>query len=149
FVVFNTKTRDQGWVKIVQYMPMIGGILKKIRNSGELLTIAAHVVYERDQFEYALGDDERIEHRPYLGDDRGKPIAVYAVAKTKDGGVYREVMTVGEVEAVRAVSRAKDKGPWIDWWTEMARKTVLRRLSKRLPMSTDLEELMRRDDDLY
>ena len=42
----------------VQYMPMVGGILKKIRNSGELASIAAHVVYENDQFDYALGDFE-------------------------------------------------------------------------------------------
>jgi recombination protein RecT len=131
----------------VQYMPMIGGLLKKIRNSGELLSIAAHVVYARDEFRYQLGDDEQIHHVPYLDGDRGAPRLVYAIAKTKDGGIYREVMTVDEVEKVRAVSRASTKGPWAQWWGEMARKTVLRRLSKRLPMSTDAEDLLHRDDE--
>lgn len=147
-VVFNTKSRDGGWTKKVQWMPMIAGVLKKVRNSGELSTIAAHVVHENDRFVYILGDDEKIEHEPVMG-NRGKVIAAYAIAKTKDGGIYREVMDVTEIERVRGVSRAKDSGPWKDWWSEMARKTVLRRLAKRLPMSTDLDDLIRRDDELY
>ena len=129
----------------IQWMPMISGILKKVRNSGELLSIAAHVAYSNDDFTYELGDDEKIHHRPAL-DDRGKPRLVYAIAKTKDGGIYREIMTVGDVEKVRAVSRAANNGPWVSFWGEMARKTVLRRLSKRLPMSSDLDDLIRRDD---
>ncbi|MGA4550623.1 recombinase RecT [Methylorubrum aminovorans] len=133
----------------VQWMPMIGGILKKVRNSGELVSIGAHIAYENDRFAYVLGDEERIEHEPKLDGDRGKPRAAYAIAKTKDGGIYREVMSLGEIEKVRKVSRAATNGPWVDWWEEMARKTVLRRLSKRLPMSTDLDDLIRRDDDLY
>lgn len=147
FVVFKAKSGDS-WIKKVQWMPMVGGILKKIRNSGELLSIAAHVVYEADKFEYILGDEERIEHAPALH-DRGRPIAVYAIAKTKDGGIYREVMSIDDVEKVRNVSRAKDSGPWVNWWDEMSRKTVIRRLAKRLPMSSDLDDLIRRDDELY
>ncbi|MGY2052922.1 recombinase RecT [Methylobacterium sp. JK268] len=133
----------------VQWMPMIAGILKKVRNSGELISVAAHVVYENDRFAYVLGDEERIEHEPKLDGPRGAARAVYAIARTKDGGIYREVMSLEEVEKVRKVSRAANDGPWVTWWEEMARKTVLRRLSKRLPMSTDMDDLIRRDDDLY
>jgi recombination protein RecT len=153
FVTFRTKMKgDDGkdfWTDKVQWMPMVGGILKKIRNSGELLTISAYVAYEKDEFEYTLGDEESIVHRPCLEDDRGRPRLVYAVAKTKDGGVYREIMTFKDIEKVRGVSKAKDSGPWKDWWDEMAKKTVIRRLAKRLPMSSDLDDLIRRDDDLY
>jgi recombination protein RecT len=152
-VIYNTKTkgRDGGrdqWIKKVQWMPMIAGVLKKVRNSGELVSISAHVVYSNDEFSYELGDDERVTHRPAL-DNRGAPRLLYAIAKLKDGGVYREIMTVADVEKVRAISRVKDDGPWVAWWDEMARKTVLRRLSKRLPMSSDLDDLIRRDDHLY
>lgn len=150
FVTFKTKDKSTDtWIAKVQWLPMVGGILKKVRNSGELLTIAAHVVHEHDRFEYVLGDDERIEHQPQIAGNRGNPIAVYAIAKTKDGGVYREVMSIDEVQQVRNVSRAKDAGPWKDWWSEMARKTVIRRLAKRLPMSSDLDDLIRRDDDFH
>ncbi len=141
-VIFRTKSGPA-----CQYMPMVGGILKKIRNSGELASISAQVVYERDSFTYELGDYERIEHKPYLGADRGKAIAVYAIARTKDGAVYREVMSVADVEKVRQASRAKDAGPWVDWWDEMARKTVIRRIAKRLPSSADVDAVIAADNE--
>lgn len=136
FVVFGTA---------VQYMPMIGGILRKIRNSGELASIDAQVVYENDDFDYALGDEPYIKHKPILRGERGEPIAVYATATLKDGSRYREVMTVSEVERVRAVSRSAKNGPWVQWWSEMARKTAIRRLAKRLPMDTDVQDFFDRD----
>lgn len=141
-VIFNTKDG-----KKVQYMPMVGGILKKIRNSGELASISANVVYDKDMFEYELGDDERIVHKPFLGADRGQQLAVYAVAKTKDGAIYREVMSVADVEKVRAASRAGKFGPWADWWDEMAKKTVIRRMAKRLPSSADVDQVFESDND--
>lgn len=133
--------------KMATYMPMIGGLLKKLRNSGELASIAAHIAYEHDEFRYELGDEERIVHKPFLGGARGKAIAAYAIAKTKDGAVYREVMSVEQIEQVRNVSRAKNNGPWVQWWDEMARKTVLRRLMKRLPSSADLDAVLEHDNE--
>lgn len=124
------------------WMPMVGGIIKKMRNSGELASISAHPVYQNDEFLYSFGDDERIEHRPHLGSDAGQMIAVYAIAKLKDGTIQREVMTRAEVDKVKASSPSGNNGPWGKWYEEMARKTVVRRLSKYLPMSTDLERMM-------
>lgn len=154
-VIFNTTVKvenetggvQERRIKGVQWMPMVYGIIKKMRNSGELASIVSHEVYERDEFRYRLGDDESIEHVPYLGgDEPGKMIAVYAIAKLKDGTIQREVMTRAQVEKVRAVSRAGGNGPWVSWYEEMARKSVVRRLSKYLPMSTEIEDLLRRDD---
>jgi recombination protein RecT len=142
-VIFRTKEGPK-----VQYMPMVGGILKKIRNSGELASISAQVVYEKDHFDYELGDDEKIVHKPFLGGERGKAVAVYAIAKTKDGAIYREVMSVTDVEKVRASSRAANAGPWVQWWDEMAKKTVIRRIAKRLPSSADLEQVLQSDNEV-
>lgn len=141
-VIFKTKNGP-----MAQYMPMIGGLLKKLRNSGELASIAAHVAFANDEFRYELGDEERIVHRPRIGGERGEPIAAYAIARTKDGAVYREVMSLDQIEQVRNVSRAKDNGPWVSWWDEMARKTVLRRLLKRLPSSADVDQLLEHDNE--
>lgn len=132
----------------VVYMPMVWGIVKKVRNSGELAEIASHVVHANDEFTYEFGDNERIIHKPEFA-DRGAPIGAYAIAKTKDGAIYREYMTAEEINAVRDISKAKG-GPWFGpFYLEMWRKTVIRRLAKRLPMSTYLEDFMRRDDDMY
>ncbi|WP_245442947.1 recombinase RecT [Methylobacterium terrae] len=131
-----------------QFMPMIAGIRKKVRNSGEIATWEAHVVFENDEFVYELGDAPVLRHKPALR-GRGKPIAAYSIAVLKTGEITREVMSIEEIEKVRGASRARNAGPWMQWWEEMARKTVARRHSKVLPMSTDLDDLMRRDDDLY
>ena len=132
----------------VQYMPMLGGMLKKVRNSGEVKKISVQVVYSADQFDYELGDEDRLTHKPALG-DRGEAIAAYAIAWLKDGSRYCEVMSREQIEKVRSVSRAKNNGPWVDWWDEMARKTVFRRLAKWLPQSTDLQQLLEHDNENY
>lgn len=146
FVIFNAKVKRDGrdeWIKKVQWMPMVAGILKKCRQSGEIATLSAQIVYANDTFVWALGDDESIEHVPVpLGGDRGEPIGAYAIATLKDGFKFREVMDLPEINKVRGASRSGDKGPWKDWWSEMAKKTVIRRLAKRLPMSTDLESVI-------
>ena len=152
-VIYNTKMKVNGadkWVDAVQWMPMIAGIRKKVRNSKEIATWDAKVVYEKDEFIYEDGLDLILKHRPYIGDgDPGKVIAAYSVAKLKTGEVTIEVMTRFQIDRIRAMSRSKDRGPWVDHYAEMAKKTVARRHSKVLPMSTDLDDLIRRDDALY
>ncbi len=134
----------------VQYMPMIAGVLKRARNSGEIASLVVQVVYERDAFTWSPCDPERpIQHTtPPLAEERGAPIGAYAIARLKDGSVMAEVMSKAEIEKVRGVSRAKGSGPWVQWWDQMARKTVLRRLSKYLPMdAAPMEALLQRDEE--
>ena len=133
----------------VQYMPMIGGILKKIRQSGELVSISAHVVREGDEFDYWIDEKgTHFKHRPNMEKGDAAVTMVYAVATTIEGGVYFEPLTKADVEKIRNVSRAKNGGPWKDWWEEMAKKSAIRRLAKRLPMATDVEDVIKRDDSM-
>jgi recombination protein RecT len=46
------------------YMPMVAGIRQRMRNSGEVLSAEAHVVYRNDKFFRKLGDDPAIVHEP-------------------------------------------------------------------------------------
>lgn len=151
FVIYNTKVKIDGkevWIKAVQWMPMVRGIIKKAREGGEISKLAARVVYEHDEFEYVLGDDERIEHKPTMG-SRGNLVACYSIAKMKDGEFEREVMTKEDVEAVRSASRSKN-GPWTGpFESEMWKKSVIRRLLKRLPMTPILEQIINRDESHY
>lgn len=151
-VIYNTKMKvgnAEKWVDAVQWMPMIAGIRKKVRNSKEIATWDAKIVYERDEFYYEDGLELILKHKPYLDGDPGQVRAAYSVAKLKTGEVSVEVMTKFQIDRIRAMSKSKDKGPWVDHYAEMAKKTVARRHSKVLPMSTDLDDLIRRDDDLY
>jgi recombination protein RecT len=151
-VIYNTKIKINGvdkWVDAVQWMPMIAGLRKKVRNSKEIATWDAKVVYEKDEFLYEDGLDLVLKHKPYLDGDPGQVRAAYSVAKLKSGEVSVEVMTRFQIDRIRSLSKSKDKGPWVDHYSEMAKKTVARRHSKVLPMSTDLDDLLRSDDDLY
>ena len=132
--------------KNVTYLPMVAGIIKRMRNSGDVAAVDTQIVHEHDEFDYRLGDQPHINHKPTLGEP-GKPIAAYAIIKLTNGEVLREVMSVAEIEKVRKVSRAANNGPWVSWWDMMARKTVLRRCSKRAPVSSDLDAMLQRDDE--
>ena len=161
-VIFMTseKGRDGQWHKrkLAQYMPMVYGLRKKIVQSGEVVSLQTGLVYRKEMeggaFLYEVGMEPPIRHRPMLDlapedltDD--KIVAAYSIAKMKDGTVSVEVMRRGEIDKVRESSQTgatRDrkgqarqlKGPWADWFGEMARKTVMRRHSKTLPMSGDI-----------
>jgi recombination protein RecT len=123
------------------YMPMVGGVLKKVRNSGELSTITAQIVCKNDTFSYNPCMDPAPNHSPDWFGDRGEMIGVYAVARLKDGSTAVEIMSKRDIEKIRNVSRSKDNGPWKTWYEEMAKKSVIRRLAKYLPQSSDKDGL--------
>lgn len=133
-------------VKQCQFMPMYAGILKLIRNSGELATIDAILVHKNDRFTYHPGVDQVPVHEVDWFGDRGDAIGVYAVARMKTGDSYVEILNRRQIDQIRSVSRSKDSGPWVAWWEEMWRKTAVRRLAKRLPLSTDLDGVTHDDD---
>jgi recombination protein RecT len=156
-VIFNVNAAPKGqparWEKRVQYMPMLAGIQKRVRNSGEVAGIEAHVIYENDEFIWKQGLEGTIIHTPKFPGPRGEAIGAYAIARFKDGSLPQyEVMDLDEIRKVQAVSRSRDRdgnptGPWKEWWSEMARKTVFRRLSKWLPMDAEADALLSRDDE--
>jgi recombination protein RecT len=136
-----------------QYMPMVAGLLKRARNSGDIASVTAQVVYEKDRFVWKPSEDRPIEHEvPSLVEDRGKPVGAYALARLKDGSIVCEVVPMTEIEKIRNVSRAKDSGPWVQWKEEMMRKSAFRRLAKWLPMDSEdadrIEQTLQRDDAL-
>jgi recombination protein RecT len=135
-VTYNIKT-DGHWQTAVQWQPMIGGLRKRLALAG--FDLRARVVCEFDDFDYQLGDIEQVLHKPPpLNEERGEIIGAYAIAE-RGGKKYREVMTRKEIDQVRAVSRSGDKGPWGQWFAEMAKKTVAKRLIKSLPLY-DIED---------
>jgi recombination protein RecT len=164
-VTFNTRFKDQSdgqWKskKVVQYMPMVYGLRKKILQSGDVVALEVNVVYkvesENGYFRYEVGTEPPLNHAPMLDipdeeatDD--KIIAAYSIATMKDGTKSYEVMRRSEINKVRQMSQTgavgktdrkgkpiPPKGPWVDWFSEMAKKTVMRRHAKTLPMSGDV-----------
>lgn len=153
-VVFNKKNGNV-WEKHAQYMPMVAGILKKARNSGQISNISSHAVYENDFFEYELGLNPKLIHKPTLKEP-GELKCAYAIANLKDGSNQFEVMNKTAIMDVAMSSKSgwddKNsclKGIWKKWESEMWRKTVLKRLCKYIPSSSDLDEIVEYDNEQF
>jgi len=127
------------------FLPMWQGYLKRIRNSGQVGDVDVQLVCQGDEFRYTLGTNPEIIHVPAL-EDRGPYTHVYAWASMPSGAYIVDVMTVDEVNVIRdthgAKSGGKLVGPWLTDYGEMARKTAIRRLAKRLPASATQQILM-------
>lgn len=149
-VPFNTKRKDgngvERWVNSVQVIIGYKGLIDLARRSGQIVSIAAHEVCENDQFELVYGLDEKLVHRPAMG-ERGEVIGFYAVAKLKDGGHSFEFMSLHQVREIMKATQSKGKyGPWQDHFIEMGRKTVIRRLAKYLPLSIEFQTAVALDN---
>lgn len=121
------------------------GLVELAMRSGIVANIHADVVRENDEFEEDRG--LVVKHRINRRSPRGDIYAVYAICRFKDGTEKAEVMDRDEVEAIRKRSRSGNNGPWQTDWSEMAKKTVFRRLSKWLPLSAEFRDAIERDDD--
>jgi recombination protein RecT len=142
----------------VQFIVGYRGMIDLARRSGQILSIEARAVYAQDHFEVELGLDSKIFHRPdWNASNRGALTFVYAVAKLKDGGVQFVVMSRAEIEAIRDKSQgysvakryARDgviNSPWATNFEEMAKKTVVRRLFKYLPVSIEIQRAVGMDE---
>lgn len=125
------------------------GFIDLMRRSGQLSSIRAVVVHQRDTFRLREGIDQTIDHEPFLDGDPGPLRFVYVVAKLKDGSVQVEFMTKDAIDAVKKRSRSASYGPWVTDYEEMAKKTVVRRAAKYLPMNPEQEKAEEVDNADY
>jgi len=126
----------------VTLVPGYRGLIKLARQ-GDIGFVEAEVICANDKTLYVLGDNSHFEAMVNW-QDRGPMVAVYALAKYRDGGIAaRVVMTKGQVDAIRAKSQAGNGPAWTDNYEEMAKKTALRRLAKLLPLSTTANNAFR------
>jgi len=131
--------------KILQVQVGYKGLLKTGYRSGFLDSVTARVVYENDELKYSFGLDETLEHVPATG-DRGQLTHVYAIARLKGGAVHFEMMSKAEIDEIRNGAKSKNSTPWTKHYPEMAKKTVVRRLFKYLPVGDDLNRAVAFDE---
>lgn len=134
-VPFRNRKRDGR--KEVQLIVGYRGLIDLVSRTGRLKQIEARIVYENDQFDMRFGVEPRFDHVPKLDGDRGRAKLVYMIARLADGGTHIDWMTTEDVNRIRSRSKASDSGPWLTDWEEMAKKTVIRRGIKMLPMSIE------------
>lgn len=153
-------------------IPGYKGLIELCRRSGQVSAITAEIVHDGDHFDYELGDEARIRHKPAADAKRSeRPVThVYAVVKLRDGGVQRSVWTAADVNAhkekcsqswrraERYIADCKSANKpvqdnklsaWHTAWRPMAIKTVLRDMINRgmVPMSAEHRQIVERDND--
>lgn len=137
------------WITAACWQHMVYGVRKRARELDGIV-IDAQVVYEKDVFEYELGDEPRLTHKPpKLGTARGKMIGAYAVFRKGNDILHREIMDAAQVEKVRGISKQPDGMMWTKFPEEGWRKSVVHRGSKTVPCSDALRQVMERDHDNF
>lgn len=135
------------------WIPMFPGLLKLMYNSGFVRSICTEVVYEADDFDFSLGSDPFVKHRPHIGQykDRGARVCAYISVKVPAGNIII-VKGMDFIEGIRKRSKASSASdsPWNgtpDDYDAMARKTMIKQVSKFIPKSIELATAITLDDD--
>ena len=144
-IPYNDRKRD---VLVAQFQIGYKGLIDLAYRSGQVTIIDAQVVYENDEFEYELGLEPKLKHKPAL-ENRGNPKLYYAMFRTKDGGFGFQVMSYADCAAhARRFSKSYSDGPWKTNFDEMAKKTVLKKALKYAPLKSDFSRQLNADDSV-
>lgn len=133
----------------VQFIIGYKGIVDLARRSGQIQSLYADVVYERDAFDYQLGLHRDLTHKRASGVDRGRVTHAYAVAHYRDGGFDFVVLDELEIDARRKRSKAKDSGPWVTDYAAMCKKSAVRALAAWLPLTVEQSTAVNSDERSY
>ena len=136
----NNRTNTTTCTLLLDYK----GIVELAQRSGVISNIHADSVCENDEFEYDRG--VVVKHKIDFKKDRGEAYAYYCIVRFKDGTEKAEVMSVEDVEAIRRRSKSANDGPWVTDFSEMAKKTVFKRVSKWITLSPEIRENIEKAD---
>ena len=132
----------RGVGKVCSFEPMYQGLIYLAVKEGAATAFNCQVVHEKDKFLAQPANNQNPVIHEFNAFDRGEAVGVYCIATLLDGNKQAEFMSVQDINKIRDRSEAyqsfksnKTKStPWSSDWEEMSKKTVLKRLVKRLPM---------------
>jgi recombination protein RecT len=137
-----------------QFLPGYRGLVQLALRSGQVRKFQPRAVYQGDEFDYAYGTEEYIKHKPL---NLSEQIShVYAVLEFTNGGKMFDVMTLQEIEAVRndapewkgTPEKDKKNTFWVLRFSDMAKKTVIRKLAKYAPISPEFQFAVSLDEKI-
>ena len=132
-------------VSEVSFIVGYRGMIDLAGRSDRVSHAIARMVLEGDQFHYEYGLNEKLEHKP-SPKPNARPTHYYAILRLTNGRALFDVMTVTEIEEVRSRSKAPNYGPWATDYDAMAKKTVIRRLFKFMPVSIEIQRAVGLDE---
>jgi recombination protein RecT len=138
----------------VQVIVGYQGLIALARRTGEIASISAQAVYAQDDYDIDYLNPENSRHKPKMNGPRGAFIGAWAKATFKDGGMAFDFMPKADIDAIRDGSQGyktaerfnSKNSPWHTHYDQMAVKTAIRRLSKRMPMSIEMATAVELDE---
>lgn len=135
-----------------EFRAMYQGLVAAGRRSKEVRQVWAECVYEGETFDVQLGSDPKLVHVPRWDLVRTPHTLTHAYACMRwaaDERVEFIVLTKQQIEETKARAPAKESGPWSkdEDYPEMAKKTAIRRLSKRMPLDPDAARIFKEDEE--
>jgi len=134
------------------------GMIQIATDTGSILWCRADVVYETDNFEYNGKFEKPIHKKDPFKKDPGEVVGVYCVAKTLEGDYLVDTMTVEEINEIRDKTEAYKsyvkrgmkgfKPPWVTYYNEMAKKTIIKRAQKTWPKTDKTDRISKAVDVL-
>lgn len=128
--------------------PIIGykGIIEMAYRNPKVKSIRVQSVYEKDEFSYEYGTNEYIQHKPCMN-ERGRLIAVYAIAKIEGIDPLFVVVHKPELDKIQKLSKSGESqfSPYnngTDVFNIMQSKVAIKLLFKTLP-KTDNDALIK------
>jgi len=123
------------------------GLIELAHRSDRIVRFDARIVYENDEFSIDYSQNPPFTHKPCISGEPGDMIGVYSSAFLKGGATDIEYMTIAQIMEHRdKYSKAGASSPWATAFSEMAKKTVIKRLAKRLPLATEVQIAIDEDE---
>ena len=142
------KAKKENKVASVQLIISARGYTALLARTG--WSIKSFIVTDKDEFDYRMdGFEETITFVKDLDSADSKFRYAVAMAKSPDGQIFVEVMNNSQIEKHRLVSSNQSgakSGVWLDWFDEMAKKTVIKKLVKKLPIGENIANAVASDD---
>jgi len=129
------------------------GLISLAFRAGQIKMIQAHVVREKDYFDFEYGLNPKLTHRPANGsaEERGEITHIYGVYTLVNGGCGFEVSSKAEMDSFAAkYSKAFSStfSPWTTSYEEMAKKTIIKRALKYAPISAEFQRALSTDESI-
>lgn len=133
------------------------GFIQLGYRSSMLASLSPVTVRQGDLYRVIQGSERRIIHEP-IRNNKSPVSDYYVIVKLTNGGTDFEEFTRDEAIIFRdrfAATRARPSGPWYEKWDgehspqqfdEMALKTLVRKLFKRLPVSPEAQRAASLDE---
>jgi len=115
------------------------GLIKLATDTGSIVWVQSEIVKKNDKFTYN-GVGQAPTHTADFFSDRGEMVGVYCVAKLSTGEFLSTVMSIQEIKDIRdKSSQASKSGPWVTFFEEMSKKTIIKRAAKLWPKSERIQ----------